>query len=141
MDTNHEEQPFAPGQILEALQTAPSCRPTAPNCKARGEAEDIPFPDTSFILKEKKTYCSQDLVPTFFEVFDFKQIWEIQTEKLPYWHLQDITRPLAAGMISLEELLSTPAAGLETWTPFARIWSLNTLYYPKNTRKHLAILP
>lgn len=77
MDTEHEEQEFVPAQLLEGLQTTPFCKLTAPNCKAGGEAKDIPFPDAFFTLKEKKSHCFGDLLPTFFKVFDFKWIWEV----------------------------------------------------------------
>lgn len=73
-----------------------------------------------FTLKRENVPCIGDLSPTF-KVFDFKWIWEVQTNRLPYCPLQDITTSLAAGLTTLEELLPGTEASLETWTPLARI--------------------
>lgn len=73
-----------------------------------------------FALKRENSPCTGDLLPTF-KVFDFKWIWELQTNRLPYCPLQDITTSLAAGLTTLEELLPGKEASLETWIPLARI--------------------
>jgi len=52
MDTEREEQAFAPAQFLGALQTASFCRLTAPNCQAGKETNDIPFSRFFFTLEK-----------------------------------------------------------------------------------------
>lgn len=68
MDTECGEQASAPAQLLEALQTAPFCWLTAPNCKA-GEVKDTDF--FFLTLKTENVPRIGDLSPTF-KVFDFK---------------------------------------------------------------------
>lgn len=73
-----------------------------------------------FTLKRENAPRIGDLLPTF-NVFDFKRMWEFQTNRLPYCPLQDITTSLAAGLTTLEELLPGTEASLEAWTPLASI--------------------